>query len=1182
MFRFRSLLFISSLGFAAGCAGSSSPTPPADPGVPGSPNLNIPSTEQTATALGVAIMASEPSGAPRLLRTIVPRASAAGMAPAVAARDHVAALAPLWVQQAAPLALAENGVQQLRNGATIVKLAQNVDGVVVNGGELRVMMHPDGSLAAISGTLLPATTKPSFTSSPPVALGHALDRLYGAARPAMAITDAGETGGWHTLQLASSPQLQVTSARARRELAQVGDQLVAAWAVEVEGDAAPDPLSDPSIPTFSARSYLVADADGKILSDVDLVAHDAFVYRAYMETTGDRRPLDGPLQSFAPHPTGIPDGSAPGFIPANLVVMEAFNGPGDPWLATNATTTSGNNAEAFADLDANRAFGPGDIRPVVRSGRVLSYTYNHELEPLATPDQSEAAAVNSFFMVNWMHDWWYDSGFTEATANAQLDNYGRGGVAGDPLLVQAQAGANAGLRNNADMATPADGARPRMRMFLWTAGTTTALIAPTGTPRTEAFAAGPRNFDLTGDLAVVVDGTAPTNDGCQPITNNVAGKIVLVTFSGVCGSAATVNNAKAAGAIGIILADGAQDDPRGFAGSAAANIPGLAIGQTDGAALAAAVAAGPVTVELQSSVNGPERDGDLDNGVVAHEWGHYLHHRLAVCGGSQQCAGMSEGWGDFNALMMLVRDGDNRDGTYAEGTYALADGTPDVAYFGIRRFPYSRDRTKNDLSFRHIGNENPLPTATPGHPGGANSEVHNAGEVWATMMWEALNVLIDEHGVAVARRRMSDYVVAGLLLTPTNASFTEARDAILAAASALDTDDMILMAAAFAGRGAGSCAVSPPKASATNAGVVESGTLAGKLALGGVSLSDDGVSCDHDGVLDPGESGSLHVTVANTGILAAENLTVTASTTSTGVRFGAPIKLAALPRFSSTNLTIPVTLLSTAPRNTVVTINIHVAADFTCDKGGRDITLTVRTGVDDVPNASIIDHADTRISPWTPTGATATTVWGPALEAGGNQLFQGSDTDGASDTQFMSPALLVSTTQPFIVKFQHAYNFEAVAPGTFFDGGVVELSLNGGATWSDVTAFGVAPGYTGPLFTGSGNPLAGRQAFSGTSPGFPARSLTTLNFGTVFAGLSVQLRFRIATDASVGAPGWSIDDVEVDGITNTPFPLLIPEPSTCTARAHAAIESSVAEMQLAPATSLREFDAAACIANDTP
>src|SRR5262249_53465539 len=139
-----------------------------------------------------------------------------------------------------------------------------------------------------------------------------------------------------------------------------------------------------------------------------------------------------------------------------------------------------------------------------------------------------------------------------------------------------------------------------------------------------------------------------------------------------------------------------------FAGNAAANLPTLAIGDADGQALAAAVAAGPVEVTLHSAKIGPERDGDVDNTVVGHEWGHYLHHRLALCEDGQQCNGMSEGWADFNALLMMLREGDNRDSSYAEGPYATGDGTFDSAYFGIRRFPYSTNHAQNDMSFRHI------------------------------------------------------------------------------------------------------------------------------------------------------------------------------------------------------------------------------------------------------------------------------------------------------------------------------------------------------------------------------------------------------------------------------------------------------------------------------------------------
>jgi fungalysin metallopeptidase (M36)/PA domain-containing protein len=946
---------VPSLLFAAACATGSNPSPdpspdPDNPGAPGDPGAGPSGTslDQAATNLGVTVMARDEHGAPRLLRSIVPRAGLRSAAPEVVARDHVAALAPLWVQGATPMALVETGTQQLRNGATIVQLAQQAAGVVVDQGELRVLLHVDGSLAAVTGTLRPATDAPAapmFVSSPREALEHALDQQFGPARPALAIQDAGDAGGWQTLAVAATPQLQVSEARARRVLAPVDNRLAPVWEIEVLGEIAPDPLSETQAPVLSAHSYLVSDASGKILRDVDLDANDAFVYRAYAETTGNRRPLDGPLQSFAPHPTGVPDGSAPGLIPSNLVVIEAFNTTVDKWLPDNATTAAGNNAEAFADLDGNNAFSAGDIRPEVRSGRILSFTYNHQLEPLATPDQSKAGAVNAFFLVNWMHDWWYDSGFTEITRNGQLDNLGRGGVANDRLLIAAQAGATAGSRNNASMATPADGARPRMRMFLWTAGADSLLTGPGGGAIPSAtFSTGPRTFSATGELVIGLDATAPTDDGCQAITN-VTGKIALLTYAAQCNSQISVNNARAAGAIGVILADGELDQPRLFGGSAAANLPGLVIGKSDGLALKAALANGPVTVTLASTARGPERDGDLDNTVVAHEWGHYLHHRLAACGASQQCAGMSEGWGDFNALLMMLREGDNRDGVYAMAPYAIGDGSPNTAYFGIRRFPYSRDRTKNDLSFRHIDDQNPLPTTTPGFPAGVNSEVHNTGEVWTTMMWEVLNVLADAHGVTVARRRMTDYVVAGMLLAPTNATFTEQRDAILIGASALDTDDMLVMAAAFAGRGLGSCAISPPRSSTTNLGAVESTTIAAKLATGTATITDDGPRSNRNGVLEPGESGLVHLTIANGGAVAAEQVTLTATASTTAIQFGPPRSVELLPAFATVELTIPVTVSASLPVGASVTVFLHVAGEDTCVRNGLDVRVPFVVGV---------------------------------------------------------------------------------------------------------------------------------------------------------------------------------------------------------------------------------------------
>ena len=139
-------------------------------------------------------MSADVSGAPRLIRSIVPRPAGAGMSASAAARDHVAALSQLYVQQAPAMQLVENSVQKLRNGSTLVKLDQMVDGAIINQGQLRVLMHTDGALAAVSGTLLAATIKPSFVSTPSQALDRALDKQFGATRPQLAITEAGTSG----------------------------------------------------------------------------------------------------------------------------------------------------------------------------------------------------------------------------------------------------------------------------------------------------------------------------------------------------------------------------------------------------------------------------------------------------------------------------------------------------------------------------------------------------------------------------------------------------------------------------------------------------------------------------------------------------------------------------------------------------------------------------------------------------------------------------------------------------------------------------------------------------------------------------------------------------------------------------------------------------------------------------
>src|SRR5262249_13252998 len=189
----------------------------------------------------------------------------------------------------------------------------------------------------------------------------------------------------------------------------------------------------------------------------------------------------------------------------------------------------------------------------------------------------------------------------------------------------------------------------------------------------------------------------------------------------------------------------------------------------------------------------------------------------------------------------------------------------------------------------------PLPTTAPislGAAANGNSEVHNAGEVWTTMMFEAYASLLDRttgptpaYTYDEAHRRMSDYVVAGMRLAPGDPTYTEQRDGVLAAAAAADNDDFLAMATAFARRGAGTCAVSCSRYSQTFNGVIESFDLAPNVVIDSVGLSDSLSSCDNDGFLDVGETGEVTVSVTNAGAATATSADVSVTASSTALIF---------------------------------------------------------------------------------------------------------------------------------------------------------------------------------------------------------------------------------------------------------------------------------------------------------
>jgi hypothetical protein len=938
-----------------------------------------------------------PGTTPRLWKNgTIPPAPAA--TPADSAIALVGRLAPAWGAPHGTAALEPIATTSI-DGGDLVRLRQLVDGVEIDGGELRVLVGPGGSLIAASGVVADsdlARDRDGFRLDAAAAVVGAVRDVHGVDLSAGLHARVGPDAAWFD---GAAGGVTLDRARARQRWYRDGEALVPAWVVETFSTRDDDTAG-------SAMRTVIAARDGRVLARRDLVA-DAFSYRVWAEPDGDLRPLDGPTEDFTPHPTGFPGGVRPAFIDPTLIAVDGLDALADPWLADDATVSSGNNVDAYTDVNAPDGLSDGDIRASVTTPGIFDRTYDVAASPLGSAGQQQAAVTQLFYDINWLHDDWYDAGFTEANGNGQVDNYGRGGIAGDPVLAEAQDDALGFGRNNANLATPDDGMSPRMQVYLW-------------------------------------DGPA-----------------------------------------------------------------------------------------------GVDADGTLDGGLVAHEFGHYVHHRLCVCD-TQMCAAMSEGWGDFIALLTIARPGDDLTGTFAQIGYAYA-GDP---YFGLRRVPYSVDTTKNAFTFRMVAAGEPLPTT---HPiqlnGGDNAEVHNAGEIWAESLWEAYVALQQAHGAASfaeTRRTMQRYVVDGLSMAPPNASFTETRDAILAVVDAASPADHDVMAAAFARRGLGSCAVSPDRDSSDFVGAVESFEVDGHALAGATTVAIDVEDCDDDGVLDVGETATITVPVVNAGAEPLSDVTVTAAAHTTGLTVVTePVALGGLTPYQAATASFQVRLdAATAPTEGLVTITI--ASPGGCDET-VDVTVPLRLATDDALEASASDSFDASTSAWTPSGDDAPVAWRHTTPTPLDGEWHGDDLGTTSDTALVSPPL-VAGSGPVTVRFEQAFWFEA--SDQFYDGGVIEISIDGGSNWSDISAVGPRP-YNGTLSGGTGNVLAGREGFVGTSSAYPNRAPIVLEFGTALAGITFQLRFRIATDVGVGAPGWSIDDLEVEGITNTPFPALVDDDNAC-------------------------------------
>ncbi len=118
--------------------------------------------------------------------------------------------------------------------------------------------------------------------------------------------------------------------------------------------------------------------------------------------------------------------------------------------------------------------------------------------------------------------------------------------------------------------------------------------------------------------------------------------------------------------------------------------------------------------------------------------------------------------------------------------------------------------------------------------------------------------------------------------------------------------------------------------------------------------------------------------------------------------------------------------------------------------------------------------------------------------------------------------------------FRHTFAFEG-SVANCFDAGTLEITTNGGQTWTVVpdAAF-TAGGFNGTVNTCCDNPIEGKRAWCSGTIG--AMTQVTVNLST-FAGQTARLRWHAGDDFSIQVTGWFVDTVN---LTNVELP------TTCT------------------------------------
>ncbi len=299
-----------------------------------------------------------------------------------------------------------------------------------------------------------------------------------------------------------------------------------------------------------------------------------------------------------------------------------------------------------------------------------------------------------------------------------------------------------------------------------------------------------------------------------------------------------------------------------------------------------------------------------------------------------------------------------------------------------------------------------------------------------------------------------------------------------------------------------------------------------QLSASGYTLLAEGCA-PANGVVDPGETVTVNFALKNIGGLNTTNLVATLLTNASVQQPSGPNTYGVVVAGgSAVNEAYTFTANATCGGSVTATLQLQDGAtnlgtaSFTIPVGQLVTSTTLQQNFDGVAVPALPAGWATNAS----GGQTAWVTTTAASDTSPNSAFA-PDPASVGVSELMSPVVPVVSTSAKLT-FRHNYNLEYANSSVGYDGGVLEISIGGGAFADIITAGGsfVTGGYDHTISSSYGSAIGGRQAWSGISSGFIT---STVTLPASAAGQNVQFKWRCASDNSVSKPGWYVDSVSL-------------------------------------------------------